>query len=154
MQKVAVGAAAGAIAGKILGKSTKATVIGGAAGAAAGAAVAAGTANYQGCINEGSRITISLTAPLSMTTSYSPGTRYSNLKVPFAPVTTVRPAGRFAPEAFTTAPDTGCPSRSNTVPERVPVSAAHASEGTAMTRATNKVRLNPFHRAICGWNGS
>lgn len=67
VQKVAVGAAAGAIAGKILGKSTKATVIGGAAGAAAGAAVAVGTANYQGCINQGARITVRLDAPLSMT---------------------------------------------------------------------------------------
>ena len=67
VQKVAVGAAAGAIAGKILGKSTKGAVIGGAAGAAAGAAVAAGTANYQGCINPGARITVRLDAPLSMT---------------------------------------------------------------------------------------
>jgi hypothetical protein len=67
VQKVAVGAAAGAIAGKILGKSTKATVIGGAAGAAAGAATAAATANYQGCINQGARITVRLDAPLSMT---------------------------------------------------------------------------------------
>jgi len=67
MQKVAVGAAAGAIAGKILGKSTKGAVIGGAAGAAAGAATAAATANYQGCINEGARITVRLDAPLSMT---------------------------------------------------------------------------------------
>jgi len=67
VQKVAVGAAAGAIAGKILGKSTKATVIGGAAGAAAGAATAAATANYQGCINDGARITVRLDAPLSMT---------------------------------------------------------------------------------------
>jgi len=67
VQKVAVGAAAGAIAGKILGKSTKGAVIGGAAGAAAGAAVAAGTANYQGCINQGARISVRLDAPLSMT---------------------------------------------------------------------------------------
>jgi hypothetical protein len=67
IQKVAVGAAAGAIAGKILGKSTKATVIGGAAGAAAGAATAAATANFQGCINQGARITVRLDAPLSMT---------------------------------------------------------------------------------------
>jgi hypothetical protein len=67
VQKVAVGAAVGAAAGKILGKSTKATVIGGAAGAAAGAATAAATANYQGCINQGARITVRLDAPLSMT---------------------------------------------------------------------------------------
>ena len=67
VQKVAVGAAAGAIAGKILGKSTKGAVIGGAAGAAAGAATAAATANYQGCINQGARISVRLDAPLSMT---------------------------------------------------------------------------------------
>lgn len=66
-QKVAIGAAAGAIAGKILGGSTKSTVIGGAAGAAAGAATAAATANFQGCINQGARITVRLDAPLSMT---------------------------------------------------------------------------------------
>jgi len=60
VQKVAVGAVAGAIAGKILGKSTKGAVIGGAAGAAAGAAAAAATANYQGCINSGSNISVKL----------------------------------------------------------------------------------------------
>jgi hypothetical protein len=67
VQKVAIGAAAGAIAGKILGKSTKGAVIGGAAGAAAGAAAASATANYQGCINQGARISVRLDAPLSMT---------------------------------------------------------------------------------------
>jgi hypothetical protein len=67
VQKVAIGAAAGAIAGKILGKSTKGAVIGGAAGAAAGAAAASATANYQGCIRQGHRITVKLDAPLSMT---------------------------------------------------------------------------------------
>jgi hypothetical protein len=60
VQKVAIGAVAGAIAGKILGKSTKGAVIGGAAGAAAGAATAAATANYQGCVNSGSSITVKL----------------------------------------------------------------------------------------------
>jgi hypothetical protein len=60
VQKVAIGAVAGAIAGKILGKSTKGAVIGGAAGAAAGAATAAATANYSGCINSGSNITVKL----------------------------------------------------------------------------------------------
>jgi hypothetical protein len=67
VQKVAVGAAAGAIAGKILGKSGKATAIGAAAGAAAGAGAAVATANYQGCIRQGRRITVRLDAPLSMT---------------------------------------------------------------------------------------
>ncbi len=60
VQKVVGGAAIGAIAGQILGKSTKATVIGAAAGGAAGAAAAAATSNYEGCVNQGSRITATL----------------------------------------------------------------------------------------------
>jgi hypothetical protein len=60
VQKVIGGAAIGAIAGQILGHSTKATVIGGAVGAAAGAGAAAATANYEGCVNTGSRITATL----------------------------------------------------------------------------------------------
>jgi hypothetical protein len=59
-QKVIGGAVAGAIAGQILGRDTKGTVIGAATGAAAGAAAAAATANYEGCVNEGARITIRL----------------------------------------------------------------------------------------------
>jgi hypothetical protein len=60
IQKVVGGAAIGAIAGQILGKSTKATVIGAAAGGAAGAAAAAATANYEGCVNAGGKITATL----------------------------------------------------------------------------------------------
>lgn len=60
VQKVVGGAAIGAIAGQILGKSTKATVIGAAVGGAAGAGAAAATANYEGCVNAGSRITATL----------------------------------------------------------------------------------------------
>jgi hypothetical protein len=60
VQKVVGGAAIGAIAGQILGHSTKATIIGGAVGAAAGAGAAAATANYEGCVNSGSRITATL----------------------------------------------------------------------------------------------
>lgn len=60
VQKVVGGAAIGAIAGQVLGKSTKATVIGAAAGGAAGAAAAAATANYEGCVNSGGRITATL----------------------------------------------------------------------------------------------
>jgi hypothetical protein len=60
VQKVIGGAAIGAIAGQILGKSTKATIIGGAVGAAAGAGAAAATANYEGCVNSGGRITATL----------------------------------------------------------------------------------------------
>jgi hypothetical protein len=60
VQKVVGGAAIGAIAGQILGRSAKATVIGAAAGGAAGAAAAAATANYEGCVNSGARITATL----------------------------------------------------------------------------------------------
>jgi hypothetical protein len=65
-QKVATGAVIGAIAGQILGKDTKSTVIGAATGAAAGTAVAMGTANYDGCIPDGGRITIALNSPVQV----------------------------------------------------------------------------------------
>lgn len=60
IQKVAVGAAVGGILGQVLGKNTKGTVIGAAAGAAAGAGAAAATANYEGCVPSGGRITVTL----------------------------------------------------------------------------------------------
>jgi hypothetical protein len=60
IQKVVGGAAVGAIIGQVLGKDTKGTVIGAAAGAAAGTAAAAATANYEGCVPSGGRITITL----------------------------------------------------------------------------------------------
>lgn len=60
VQKVVGGAAVGAILGQILGKDTKSTVIGAATGAAAGTAAAATTANYEGCVPSGGRITITL----------------------------------------------------------------------------------------------
>jgi hypothetical protein len=62
-KKVIGGAIAGAIIGQAIGKDTKGTVIGGAAGAAAGTAAAAATANYEGCVPEGGRITITLNSP-------------------------------------------------------------------------------------------
>ena len=65
-QKVAIGAAIGAGIGQVLGKDTKSTVIGAATGAAAGTAVAMGTANYEGCIPQGGRITINLTSPATI----------------------------------------------------------------------------------------
>jgi hypothetical protein len=68
IQKVIGGAAIGAIAGQILGKSTKATVIGAAAGGAAGAGAAAATANYEGCVNSGSRITATLNSATTVNT--------------------------------------------------------------------------------------
>jgi hypothetical protein len=60
VQKVVGGAVAGAIVGQILGKNTKSTVIGAAAGGAAGAAAAAATANFEGCVNSGGSIVITL----------------------------------------------------------------------------------------------
>jgi hypothetical protein len=60
VQKVVGGAAIGAILGQVIGKDTKGTVIGAAAGAAAGTAAAAATANYEGCVPSGGRITITL----------------------------------------------------------------------------------------------
>jgi hypothetical protein len=68
VQKVAVGAAAGAVLGRIIGKSTKGTVIGAATGAAAGAGVAAATANYEGCVPSGGRITASLNSAVTVHT--------------------------------------------------------------------------------------
>ncbi|HEU4629294.1 MAG TPA: hypothetical protein VFS08_06090 [Gemmatimonadaceae bacterium] len=59
-KKVIGGAVLGAIAGQVLGKDTKSTVIGAATGAAAGTAAAAATANYEGCVNDGGRLTIVL----------------------------------------------------------------------------------------------
>lgn len=67
-QKVATGAAIGAIAGQILGKNTKSTVIGGAVGAAAGAGAAAATANYEGCVPDGGRITVTLNSGVTVNT--------------------------------------------------------------------------------------
>ncbi|OYV74242.1 MAG: hypothetical protein B7Z72_00610 [Gemmatimonadetes bacterium 21-71-4] len=64
VQKVVGGALIGAIVGKLLGKSNKGAVIGGAAGAAAGGAVAATTANFEGCIAQGSNMTVRLNAPV------------------------------------------------------------------------------------------
>jgi len=66
-KKVIGGAAIGAIAGQILGKNTKSTVIGAAAGAAAGAGAAAATANYEGCVNSGAPIVVTLTSPVTVT---------------------------------------------------------------------------------------
>lgn len=60
VQKVVGGAAVGAIIGQVLGKDTKSTVIGAATGAAAGTAAAAATANFEGCVPTGGRLTITL----------------------------------------------------------------------------------------------
>lgn len=65
-KKVVGGAVIGAVLGQVIGKDTKGTVIGAATGAAAGTAAAAATANYEGCVNDGGRIVIKLTSPLTI----------------------------------------------------------------------------------------
>ena len=65
-KKVAGGAILGAVIGQVVGKDTKGTVIGAAAGAAAGTAAAAATANFEGCVNDGARIVVKLTSPLTI----------------------------------------------------------------------------------------
>jgi outer membrane lipoprotein SlyB len=60
-RKVVGGAAIGAVLGQVLGKDTKGTVIGAAAGGAVGAATAARGARFEGCLPEGSKITLRLT---------------------------------------------------------------------------------------------
>src|SRR5215207_388717 len=65
-KKVIGGAVLGAVIGQVIGKDTKGTVIGAAGGAAAGTAAAAATANYDGCVNNGARIVITLTSPLTI----------------------------------------------------------------------------------------
>lgn len=67
-QKVAVGAAVGGILGQVIGKNTKGTVIGAATGAAVGAGAAAATANYEGCVPSGGRITVTLNSPTQVHT--------------------------------------------------------------------------------------
>ena len=65
-KKVIGGAVLGAVIGQVIGKDTKGTVMGAAGGAAAGTAAAATTANYEGCVNDGGRIVITLTSPLTI----------------------------------------------------------------------------------------
>jgi len=65
-KKVVGGAVLGAVIGQVIGKDTKGTVIGAATGAAAGTAAAATTANYEGCVNDGGRIVVTLTSPLTI----------------------------------------------------------------------------------------
>ena len=65
-KKVIGGAVLGAVIGQVIGKDAKGTVIGAAGGAAAGTAAAAATANYEGCVNDGGKIVITLTSPLTI----------------------------------------------------------------------------------------
>jgi hypothetical protein len=65
-RKVATGAAIGAVLGQILGRKTRSTIIGAGAGAAAGAVIANRTADYDGCVPSGGRITVKLTQPITV----------------------------------------------------------------------------------------
>jgi hypothetical protein len=65
-KKVIGGAAAGAIIGQVLGRDRKGTIIGAAVGAAAGAAAASSTSDYEGCVNAGAPIMVTLTGPLTI----------------------------------------------------------------------------------------
>ena len=65
-KKVIGGAIIGAVAGQVLGKDTRSTVTGAAAGAAAGTGAAIATANKNGCINSGARITVRLDESMSV----------------------------------------------------------------------------------------
>ena len=65
-KKVLGGAVAGAIIGQVIGRDRKGTLIGAAAGAAAGAGAAAVTADFDGCVDTGSAITIRLTNALTV----------------------------------------------------------------------------------------
>jgi hypothetical protein len=65
-KKVLGGAVAGAIIGQVIGKDRKGTLIGAAAGAAAGGAAAAATADFDGCVDIGSAITVRLTNALTV----------------------------------------------------------------------------------------
>lgn len=65
-KKVAGGAVIGAIAGQILGKRAKSAAIGAAVGAAAGGAVAAGSADWNGCLAAGGRVTVTLRTPVTV----------------------------------------------------------------------------------------
>jgi len=65
-KKVAAGAVVGAIAGQLLGKRAKSAAIGAAVGAAAGGAVAVGSADWNGCLGEGGRVTITLAGPVTV----------------------------------------------------------------------------------------
>jgi hypothetical protein len=58
--RVGAGAAIGAAAGALLGKSAKGAIIGAAAGTAAGVGAAAALSKYEGCINQGAAIRLTL----------------------------------------------------------------------------------------------
>lgn len=65
-KKVATGAAIGAIAGQIMGKRAKTAAIGAVVGAAAGGAVAAGSSDWNGCVADGAKVSVTLRSPVTV----------------------------------------------------------------------------------------
>lgn len=66
VEKVAVGTTIGAVAGRVIGGNAKGTIIGGAIGAAGGTVVAVQTASRDVVVSAGTPVSITLTAPLKV----------------------------------------------------------------------------------------
>jgi hypothetical protein len=64
--KIGVGAAAGAILGRVIGGNKTGTIVGGAIGAAAGTAIVLGSEDSDAILAEGSAMTLTLDAPLTI----------------------------------------------------------------------------------------
>lgn len=64
--KIGIGAAAGAILGQVIGGDAKSTIIGGAIGAAAGTAIVLGTEDADAVLAEGSLMTVTVDAPITV----------------------------------------------------------------------------------------
>ncbi len=64
--KIGVGAAAGAILGRVIGGNKTGTIVGGAIGAAAGTAIVLGSEDSDAILEEGSDMTLTLDAPLTI----------------------------------------------------------------------------------------
>jgi len=64
--KIGIGAAAGAVLGRVIGGNKTGTIVGGAIGAAAGTAIVLGSADSDAVLEEGSAMTLSLDAPLTI----------------------------------------------------------------------------------------
>lgn len=64
--KIGVGAAAGAILGRVIGGDATGTIVGGAIGAAAGTAIVLGTEDADAVLAEGSPMTVTVDAPITV----------------------------------------------------------------------------------------
>jgi len=64
--KIGIGAAAGAVLGRVIGGNKTGTIVGGAIGAAAGTAIVLGSADSDAILAEGSAMTLTLDAPLTI----------------------------------------------------------------------------------------